>query len=145
MFSRSNLFIIILIGLAAFTHLWNPIGFPYPEFDEGIYMGRGLYLLTYQDFDDPIFINDHPYFGNLFMAGLFKLANFVDPNLLNTSEHGYENSIIQLFLSSRLAMGLLAIIDTILIYKIVERVYKNRTYGFFCSCSLCGNARNMAI
>ena len=131
MFSRINLFIIILIGLAAFTHLWNPIGFPYPEFDEGIYMGRGLYLLTYQDLDDPIFISDHPYFGNIFMAGLFKLANFVDPNLLNTSEHGYENSIIQLFLSSRLAMGLLAIIDTILIYKIVERVYKNRTYGFF--------------
>jgi 4-amino-4-deoxy-L-arabinose transferase-like glycosyltransferase len=131
LFSRSNLFIIILIGLAAFTHLWNPIGFPYPEFDEGIYMGRGLYLLTYQDFDDPIFINDHPYFGNLFMAGLFKLANFVEPNLLNTSEYGYENSIIQLFLSSRLAMGLLAIIDTILIYKIVERVYKNKTYGFF--------------
>jgi len=129
--SKGNLFIIILIGLAAFTHLWNPIGFPYPEFDEGIYMGRGLYLLTYQDLDDPIFIYDHPYFGNIFMAGLFKLANFVDPNLLNTSEHGYENSIIQLFLSSRLAMGLLAIIDTILIYKIVERVYKNKTHGFF--------------
>jgi Dolichyl-phosphate-mannose-protein mannosyltransferase len=131
--SRDHLFIIIPIGLAAFTHLWNPIGFPYPEFDEGIYMGRGLYFLTYQDLDDPIFIYDHPYFGNIFMAGLFKLANFVNPNLLNISEHGYESSIVQLFLSSRLAMGLLAIIDTILIYKIVERVYNNRTYGFFAS------------
>jgi Dolichyl-phosphate-mannose-protein mannosyltransferase len=131
--SRDHVFIIILIGLAGFTHLWNVVGFPYPEFDEGIYMGRGLYFLTYQVLDDPRFIHDHPYFGNIFMAGLFKLANFVDPNLLNTPEHGYESSIVELFLSSRIAMGVLAIIDTILIYKIVERVYKNRTHGFFAS------------
>ncbi len=93
-----NFLIIIPVSLAAFTHLWNPIGFPYPEFDEGIYMGRGLFFLKYQDFDEPIFTYDHPYFGNIFMATVFKLGSFLDPNLFNISVYGYENSTLNLFI-----------------------------------------------
>ena len=60
---------------------------------------------------------DHPYFGQLFLAGLFKLIGY--PDSLNPVS-GDVNSTQMLYMVPRIIMGLLAVLDTFLIYKICE-------------------------
>jgi Dolichyl-phosphate-mannose-protein mannosyltransferase len=76
--------------------------------------------------DTYYFPYDHPYFGQLFLAGIFKLIGY--PGILNP-EVGNLHSIEMLYLVPRVLMGLLAVLDTFLIYKIAERKY-NRTVAF---------------
>ena len=119
--------------LSAFSHLWNPIGFPLLYIDEGHYMRRAMNILegsgpqeTASDFHHPF---DHPYFGQLFLAGIFKIIGY--PDSLNPVE-GDVHSIERLWLVPRILMGLLAVVDTFLIYKIAERRY-NRNVAFIAS------------
>jgi Dolichyl-phosphate-mannose-protein mannosyltransferase len=124
--SISNKFLLLFIplSLAAFTHLWNPIGFPHPDFDEGIYMSRALHVLAGQGPQITGFFSlyDHPYFGQLFLAGALSLVGY--PNSLNPLI-GNVHSIETLFMVPRVVMGLLAIVDTALIYGITQRRYNN--------------------
>jgi hypothetical protein len=69
---------------------------------------------------------DHPYFGQIFLAGFLALVGY--PGSLNP-EPGDTHSIEMLYLVPRVLMGLLAILDTFLIYKIAERRY-NRKVAF---------------
>src|ERR1043166_6478216 len=64
---------------------------------------------------------DHPYFGQLFLAGVFKIIGY--PNLLNlsvTTTNGNVHSIEMLYIIPRILMGILAVVDTFLVYKIAE-------------------------
>jgi hypothetical protein len=70
---------------------------------------------------------DHPYFGQLFLAGVLGTLDY--PDSLN-SRIGDVNSIEMLHLVPRILMGLLAVADTFLIYKIAERRYNNRNVAF---------------
>jgi hypothetical protein len=123
----SNKFFLLSIplALAAFTHLWNPIGFPYPEFDEGIYMRRTMHVLAGQgpqEVIDSFALYDHPYFGQLFLAGALSVIGYPD------SLHpviGNVQSVETIYMAPRVLMGLLAIIDTFLIYEISQRRYNN--------------------
>lgn len=120
--------IIIALALSAFIHLWNPIGFPYFHGDEGHYIRRAMHLLeglgpqeAKSEYENPY---DHPYFGQLFLAGVFSIVGY--PNLVPISDGSVEelkNSVEQLYLFPRILMGLLAVLDTFLIYKITERMY----------------------
>ena len=38
----------IPLVLSFFVHLWNPLGFPSPDFDEGIYMRRAMHVIEGQ-------------------------------------------------------------------------------------------------
>jgi len=125
--SISNKFLLLFIplSLAAFIHLWNPIGFPHPDFDEGIYMSRALHVLAGQgpqEITGSFSLYDHPYFGQLFLAGALSLIGY--PNSLNPVI-GNVHSIETLFMAPRVLMGLLAIVDTALIYGITQRRYNN--------------------
>jgi hypothetical protein len=124
---KSFLFLLIPLILSAFTHLWNPAGFPYFHGDEGHYMRRAMHVLeglgpqeqrnTTWSFERPY---DHPYFGQLFLATVLGTINYpglVDPKI------GDVNSIEMLHLIPRVLMGVLAVVDTFLIYKIAERRY----------------------
>jgi Dolichyl-phosphate-mannose-protein mannosyltransferase len=71
---------------------------------------------------------DHPYFGQIFLAAALGLIGY--PDSLQPSADGDVHSIESLFLVPRILMGLLAVADTFLIYKIVERRYNNRTIAF---------------
>ena len=123
---HSSFFLVCIpLVLAAFTHLWNPIGFLYPEHDESVYMQRAMRELNGQGFQQNY---DHPYFGQLFLAGIFKVIGY--PNSLSPSIDIH--SIEMLYVVPRVLMGLLAIVDTFLIYKISERCY-NRKVAFFSS------------
>jgi hypothetical protein len=107
--------------MSAFTHLWNPAGFPDIFYDEGVYMRRTMHVLEGAGPQEGSFY-DHPYFGQLFLAGTLKLIGY--PDSFNPSQT--EQSIESLYAAPRILIGLLAIADTFLIYKISERRYNSR-------------------
>jgi len=114
----------LALVLAGFTHLWNPIGFPVPNEDESIYLGRAVNFLNTLEVRDNSIGYDHPYFGQIFLAAFLGITGYQDffssPGHLN-----YE----MIFLIPRIFMGILAIADTFLIFKIAELLY-NRKVGF---------------
>ena len=113
----------------------NPVGFPCVVTDEGVYMRRAMHVLQGLGPQDPASrfdhgqsstsSYDHPYFGQLFLAGVFALIDYT--HLLNPSSFtSYGNalhSIETLYMVPRILMGILAVVDTFLIYKISERRY----------------------
>jgi hypothetical protein len=121
--SHKLFLLAIPLILTAFTHLWNPIGFPAPNFDEGIYMRRAMHVLAGegpQEVDGSFTMYDHPYFGQLFLAGALGMIDY--PKSLNPSI-GDVQSIEMLYMAPKVLMGLLAIIDTFLIFEISYRRY----------------------
>jgi hypothetical protein len=122
----------IPLALSTFTHMWNTTGFPDLFYDEGIYMRRAMHVLDGLGPQESYY-HDHPYFGQLFLAGVFKIIGY--PNLLNssvTTTKGNIHSIKMLYLIPRILMGILAVIDTFLVYKISERRY-DRNVAFIAS------------
>ena len=122
--------------LSAFTHIWNPIGFPGLHPDEGHYIRRAISLQQLGDLSDSPKINnlaldtpyEHPYFGQLFLAGALGVINY--PALLNASSNTFDDalhSVEMSYLFPRVLMGILAVADTFLIYKISERRYHRNT------------------
>ena len=145
--SRSIYLLIIPLVLSAFTHLWNPLGFPSFWYVEEIYLQRAMHVLHGLGNVDPLTTYghpyDHPYFSQLILAGLLKIINY--PALLNLfvsmsssytlgdSSADLSYSIDLLHLIPRLLIGTLAILDTFLIYKIAEHSYNSRTVAFIAS------------
>jgi 4-amino-4-deoxy-L-arabinose transferase-like glycosyltransferase len=118
---RSRLAILIPIALAGFTHLWNPVGFPDIFYDEGVYMRRVLHVMEGLGPQEASFY-DHPYFGQLFLAGVLGAIGYPDSQLPSANEQ----SVALLYAVPRIVMGLLAVADTILIYKLAEHRYNRR-------------------
>src|SRR2546430_2220029 len=115
------IFLLIPLMLSAFTHLWNPVGFPDIFYDEGVYMYRAMNVLAGLGPQTNSF-HDHPFFGQFFLAGALSLTGYPD-SLHPTSD---VHSIETLYLVPRVLMGLLAILDTFLIFKITERRYSTK-------------------
>jgi 4-amino-4-deoxy-L-arabinose transferase-like glycosyltransferase len=95
--------------------------------DEGTYLGRSMNILEGFGPQDPYYGYDHPYFGQLFLATVFSIIAY--PDSLNISNYVDAQTLETLFLVPRVLMGLLAVFDTFLIFKISERRY-NATAGF---------------
>jgi 4-amino-4-deoxy-L-arabinose transferase-like glycosyltransferase len=118
------LLIFIPLILSAFTHIWNPIGFPHIDQDEGHYMRRAMQVIEGQGPQESnstyFYAYDHPYFGQLFLGGILKTIGY--PDILSPKA-GDVHSIEMLYLVPRVIMGLLAVVDTFLIYKIAEHRY----------------------
>jgi 4-amino-4-deoxy-L-arabinose transferase-like glycosyltransferase len=127
---HNSLPLVIPLVLSSFLNLWNPVGFPSFHVDEGIYMARAMHMLQG---GGPLEITevrtpyDHPFFGQIFLAAALGLIGY--PDSLQPSADGNVHSIENLFLVPRILMGLLAVADTFLIYKIAERRY-NRNVAF---------------
>jgi hypothetical protein len=66
---------------------------------------------------------DDPYFGQLFLAGIFNIIGY--PNSLSPSV-GDVHSIEMLYLVPRVSMGMLAIADIFILYKISESQYNRK-------------------
>ena len=122
--------VLIPIALASFTHLWNPIGFPSIHADENTYM---FHALEVQDGKGVLPRGaphyDHPYFGRIFLASVLDFLGY--PDIVQPSP-GKIESIEMLHLVPRTLMGVLAVVDTFLVYKIAERRY-NRTVAIIAS------------
>lgn len=110
--TRWHAMLLIPLALSAFTHLWNPAGFPDIFYDEGIYMRRAMHVMEGLGPQEETFY-DHPYFGQFFLAG----------SLHPEADAG---SISTLYAAPRILMGLLAIADTFLVFKIAEHRYGRR-------------------
>jgi hypothetical protein len=119
-------YLAIPLALVAFTHLWNPIGFPTIHPDEGYYIGRSIHVSEGLGPKEDAARYDHPYFGWLFLGSIFSTLNY--PDSANPTP-GNVNSIELIWLFPRVTMGILAVVDTFLIYKIAERRY-NRNVAF---------------
>ena len=78
---------------------------------------------------------DHPYFGQLFLASVLSMIGY--PGSLNISSLTTTNAtfsevqhLIQvLYLVPRVLMGILAVVDTFLIYKILHCCMINHSVG----------------
>src|ERR687886_1768096 len=126
--------LIVVLALSAFTHLWNTVGFPSVHPDEAAYMRRAIVVLEGTGPIDKSYSHspyDHPFFGQLFLAGIFRMIGYPDP-FIHSIGKGDLNSIEMLYLVPRVLMGILAVIDTFLVYKIAERRY-NRNVAVIAS------------
>lgn len=118
--SRKSLLILIPLALSSFTHLWNAVGFPDIFYDEGVYLRRAMHVLEGLGPQESENYYDHPFFGQLFLAAVFKLINF--PGFIDSSNPDAQ-SVDYLYAVPRTLMGILAVLDTYLIYKIGEKKY----------------------
>lgn len=135
-FDNRIIILAIPLILSAFTHLWNVAQFPSFHPDEGVYIRRSLQILTGSGLQDPSArydhsqdsssAYDHPYFGPIFLAVIFKIIGY--PQSLNTVPE--EGSIETLSSVPRIITGLLAILDTFLVFKISERRYNSKVALF---------------
>ena len=103
--------------------------------DEGHYLRRTLQVLNGLGAQESVTVYDypydHPYFGRLFLAGLLWITGY--PGSLQVSDGpDLKNSIEMLHSVPRIIMGILAVLDTLLIFKITE-LYYNRNVAFFAS------------
>jgi hypothetical protein len=119
--------VLIPLALSAYTHLWNPVGFPNLFYDEGVYMRRAMHVMEGLGPQEAYYY-DHPFFGQIFLGGMLTIIGY--PESLNPSPD--VQSIDSLYQVPRILMGILAVIDTFLIYKISERMY-NRNIALFAS------------
>ncbi len=82
--------------------------------------------------DDPLSYRahpyTHPYFGQIFLAGILGMIGY--PDSLNPSSD--IKSIETLYVVPRVLIGLLAVVDTFLLYKISQRLY-NRNVALIAS------------
>jgi hypothetical protein len=124
-YSISTSLVLIPIALSAYTHLWNPVGFPNLFYDEGVYMRRAMHVMEGLGPQEAYYY-DHPFFGQIFLAGMLTVVGY--PESLHPSADLH--SIESLYLVPRALIGILAVIDTFLIYKISERMY-NRNVALF--------------
>jgi Dolichyl-phosphate-mannose-protein mannosyltransferase len=93
--------------------------------DEGTYINRAMQIFEGEGpLPQGAPFYDHPYFGQIFLASVLALIGY--PDSLNPSDDGDVHSIEMLYLVPRVLMGLLAIADTFLIYKIAERRYNRK-------------------
>lgn len=126
-FSLSMLLVLVPLALSAYTHLWNPAGFPNLFYDEGVYMRRAMHFVDGLGPQEANYY-DHPYFGQIFLGSILKAIGY--PQSLNPSPD--LASVGLLYEVPRTLMGILAILDTFLIYKISDRLY-NRNVALFAS------------
>lgn len=92
--------------------------------DESIYLGRAVYFLDTFNPQFPSSGYDHPYFGQILLGAFFFITGY--QYLLNPTE---PLNFEMIFLVPRIFMGILAIVDTFLIFKIGELRY-SRKVGF---------------
>jgi 4-amino-4-deoxy-L-arabinose transferase-like glycosyltransferase len=120
-YRMSRFAILVPVVLSAFTHLWNPAGFPDIFYDEGVYMRRVMHVLEGAGPQEGTFY-DHPYFGQVFLAAFLWATGY--PDSLNPSPTS--QAIATLYALPRIMMGILAVLDTFLLYKIAGKRYGSR-------------------
>lgn len=125
----SYFFIIIPLLLTAYVHMWNPLGFPVsPPYDESIYIRRTIEVLFNYSPQEGL-LYDHPFFLQIFLAAiLWPVLNSMSSNLVAGDVH----SIELIYLIFKVAMGILSVISTLLVYEIAKRYY-NRNVAFIAS------------
>ena len=106
--------------LSAYTHTWNPAGFPNFHGDEIVYVQRGVGILNHEVLYG---LHDHPFFGQTVLAGFMYVSGY--PGLLDDPPAD-PSHMETLYAYPRAFMGLLAVLDTLLVYLIADRMFGRR-------------------
>jgi hypothetical protein len=122
---KELILLLIPLILTSFTHLWNLVGFPLFYGDEGTYIRRIFVVLNGVGLQEKTgyYTNayDHPFFGQLLVGNLLRLSGYPNFAMEQTT------SSIELAMAfPRMIMGVFAIIDTFLVFKICQRAYNIR-------------------
>ena len=112
--------LVVILAFSAYTHMWNPAGFPILKEDEGVYMERAVGILDGQVLYGK---HDHPFFGQIVIAGFMHVTGY--PDLFDDPQTD-PSYLEALYAYPRAFMGLLAVIDTLLVYLIADRVFGRR-------------------
>ena len=112
--------LVAIIALSAYTHTWNPRGFPILHGDEGTYVQRGVGILNHEVLYG---LHDHPFFGQTVLAGFMYVSGY--PGLLDDPPAD-PSHLGALYAYPRAFMGLLAVLDTLLVYLIADRMFGRR-------------------
>ena len=135
--------LVMIIALSAYAHTWNPTGFPVFHVDETIYVKRGAGILNNEVLydlhaekghpvnvaDSEILNNrtpyqyDHPFLGQMVIAGFMHVTGY--QNLLDDPSTD-PSHLEALYAYPRAFMGLLAALDTLLVYLIADRMFGRR-------------------
>lgn len=122
---------LIPLVLTGFTHFWN-IGFPPLHSDEGHYLRRAMVFLNGFGIVEKTgaYANayDHPFFGQVLFGSILGLSGY--PNSVISSQT--LSSVEMAIAYPRVIMGIFAIVDTFLVFKISQRLYNNQV-AFFSS------------
>ena len=110
----------VIIALSAYTHMWNPAGFPIFHGDESIYVQRGVGILNHEVLYG---LHDHPFFGQTVLAGFMHVSGYQD---LLDDPPADPSHLEALYAYPRTFMGLLAVLDTLLVYLIADRMFGRR-------------------
>ena len=65
--------LVVIIALSAYTHTWNPAGFPVLEGDEGTYVQRSVGVLNHEVLYG---LHDHPFFGQTVLTGFIYVSGY---------------------------------------------------------------------
>jgi len=105
------------VALCAYTHMWNPAGFPDLYDDESAYISRSLGALD----GDVLRGYDHPFFGQVAIAGFMAAAGYPDVGAGADPEQ-----LEKFYAVPRTFMGLLAVVGAFLVYRIADLRYGPR-------------------
>jgi hypothetical protein len=126
-----NPLLCISIVFSIFTYMWNPLGYPAFRYDDGTYIGRAMhFLITKSPQEGTLY--DHPYFGQISLAGILWLTGFPS-SLAPSADTDIVTTVKMLWQVPKILIGSLAVIDTLLLYKIAERRYNNKMYSTYIS------------
>ena len=123
--NQSNILLLVTLVLSIFTYLWHPLEYPTIGYTDGTSMRRAMHFLTGHGLQDPDYAYDHPFFAQIFLGGVLRMMDY--PNSVHPTAQGdVVYSTQMLWMVPKVLIGVMAIIDTFLIYKIAERRYNTK-------------------
>ena len=102
-----------ILALSGYAHAWNSDGFPWLHGDESIYILRAERVL---ESEISYGYYDHPYMGQIALAGLLAASSH------SPADSG-PGALASHFERPRAIMGVLAVLDTFLIYMVARTAY----------------------
>ncbi|MGB7637597.1 MAG: hypothetical protein WBL88_08505 [Nitrososphaeraceae archaeon] len=89
-------------------------------------MRRAMHVLSGQGPQEDLTFYDHPYFGQLFLAAILGSIGYPHSMISSYAGSNLQHSIEALYLVPKILMGILAVADTFLVYKISEYRYNRQ-------------------
>ncbi|MGA8913540.1 MAG: hypothetical protein WB443_11860 [Nitrososphaeraceae archaeon] len=85
-----------------------------------------MHVLSGQGPQEDLTFYDHPYFGQLFLAAILGSIGYPHSMISSYAGSNLQHSIEALYLVPKILMGILAVADTFLVYKISEYRYNRQ-------------------
>lgn len=108
--------LVLILVLSVSLRLYNVEKFPDMFYDEGVYLDRAVFFLQTGILQQWFY--DHPFLGWLLLSPFVGAAGYGQSMLTLTREQ-----VAYMYSLPHLVMGLVAVIDTLLLYLLVKKIY----------------------